>query len=391
LYLTTSALTSGNPRIMMVLQLGLLVAMVSSCLALLHTPSPPPPISSTPSPSPRLLSSTPYTCDSLLGASLCPLEVDHSTVEVRGEELHYWVYQPTNFTQTSLLPVLLINGGPGYPHNYLLPMKVLACTGRQVVFYDQVGTGQSSICAPPSDPAANPNDCELTGFEYLLELDYYREEVEVLVGHLGLPAYHLLGHSWGSIVATLHAASSPPGLASVVLAGAVANSRVYIDAQWDPVEGNLGTLPTVMQEAIRTLEEQGAYTSEEYLALVADLTSHFTVRTFPAPTCVADCGAVFNQRIYETIQGPSEFSMTEDAVIADMDLSPELRRIALPVLLTNGAFDTMRGPNIRQMAAELADVSTVVFPKSGHMTMVDEPLEMAEVLEYWWQGIEESS
>ena len=90
------------------------------------------------------------------------------------------------------------------------------------------------------------------------------------------------------------------------------------------------------------------------------------------------------------MQGPSEFSMTEDAVIADMDLSPELRRIALPVLLTNGAFDTMRGPNIRQMAAELADVSTVMFPKSGHMTMVDEPLEMAEVLEYWWQSIEES-
>ena len=124
---------------MMVLQLGLLVAMVSSCLALLHTPSPPPPISSTPSPSPPLPSSSPYTCDSLLGASLCPLEVEHSTVEVRGEELHYWVYQPANFTQTSLLPVLLINGGPGYPHNYLLPMKVLACTGRQVVFYDQVG------------------------------------------------------------------------------------------------------------------------------------------------------------------------------------------------------------------------------------------------------------
>ena len=91
--------------------------------------------------------------------------------------------------------------------------------GEITMLYAQVGTGKSSICAPPSDPAANPNDCELTGFEYLLELDYYREEVEALVGHLGLAAYHLLGHSWGSIVATLHAASSPPGLASVALAG----------------------------------------------------------------------------------------------------------------------------------------------------------------------------
>ena len=64
------------------------------------------------------------------------------------------------------MPIILINGGPGAPHNYLLPMKVddekgdgdgdddgggdsgggdtifllqkvLACSGRKVIFYDQ--------------------------------------------------------------------------------------------------------------------------------------------------------------------------------------------------------------------------------------------------------------
>ena len=53
------------------------------------------------------------------------------------------------------------------------------------------------------------------------------------------------------------------GLRTVVLGGALAsskvyidtqystlidaNSKVYIDAQWDPEEGNLGTLPIAMQ------------------------------------------------------------------------------------------------------------------------------------------------
>ena len=35
----------------------------------------------------------PYTCDSILGSSLCPLEEEHKTLEVRGTTLHYWVYQ----------------------------------------------------------------------------------------------------------------------------------------------------------------------------------------------------------------------------------------------------------------------------------------------------------
>ena len=38
----------------------------------------------------------PYTCDSILGSSLCPLEEEHKTLEVRGTTLHYWVYQVDN-------------------------------------------------------------------------------------------------------------------------------------------------------------------------------------------------------------------------------------------------------------------------------------------------------
>src|SRR5262245_50083565 len=46
-------------------------------------------------------------------------------------------------------PLLMLHGGPGAGHNYLLPLKALA-DERPVIFYDQLGCGRSDI---PQDPA----------------------------------------------------------------------------------------------------------------------------------------------------------------------------------------------------------------------------------------------
>ena len=75
----------------------------------------------------------------------------HKTAEVQGMTIHYWTYQvklgwkpkmmvleTVVITEQSLQatepidavgpPVILINGGPGYPHNYMLPLKVKVLT-----------------------------------------------------------------------------------------------------------------------------------------------------------------------------------------------------------------------------------------------------------------------
>ena len=94
--------------------------------------------------------------------------------------------------------------------------------------------------------------------------------------------------------------------------------------------------------------------------------------------------------VYVRMQGPSEFSIT-NSVMADMDLSQELRNISVPVLLTNGRYDTMRGPNIRSMVAEIENVETLMFERSAHMTMIDQPQEMNDALGNWWGKAELTS
>jgi len=46
-------------------------------------------------------------------------------------------------------PLLCLHGGPGMSHDYLEPLEAIAQTGRQVIFYDQLGCGNSDH---PHDP-----------------------------------------------------------------------------------------------------------------------------------------------------------------------------------------------------------------------------------------------
>jgi proline iminopeptidase len=61
-------------------------------------------------------------------------------VAVPGGEIWYQIY--TNNESENKIPIIMLHGGPGTPHNYLLNLSELS-NYRTVVFYDQLGCGQS--------------------------------------------------------------------------------------------------------------------------------------------------------------------------------------------------------------------------------------------------------
>ena len=81
-------------------------------------------------------------------------------------------------------PLLLIHGGPGSSHNYFELMDDYAETGRQLIMYDQVGCGKSSL---PEDPGV-----------YVKET--WAEELVALRKFLHLDELHMLGQSWGGML-----------------------------------------------------------------------------------------------------------------------------------------------------------------------------------------------
>lgn len=63
-------------------------------------------------------------------------------ISVPGGKIWYQVHE--NNRGKYKTPIIILHGGPGIPHNYLLNLRALS-KHRTIVFYDQLGCGNSLI------------------------------------------------------------------------------------------------------------------------------------------------------------------------------------------------------------------------------------------------------
>jgi len=337
-----------------------------------------------------------WSCDQLT-PNLCEdLQVEAGSIVIRSIPVKYWRYkrkttvtvheEKTSDTEYGAIstPIIALHGGPSWPHSYLLPLKQLACRGAEVIFYDQAGCGESTLQkGEPVSPTDHP---------HLIDPAYYsEEELPALIEHWGLDKYHVLGHSWGTILAQLFAlnAKNTTGLQSLILSGPLSDTQSYAQAQWDTNEGNLGSLPPFVQNRIQTLVKDNAYDSSEYDAINGVLTTFFTLRTAPAPDCFTASGEGMNTDVYVGMQGPSEFAI--GGVLGSFNVTGRLHEIDVPVLLTHGKFDTMRPSIVKTMERELKLAERVLMPHSGHISMIDDAGMMNDVVADFLERMEKTA
>src|SRR3954451_19393672 len=106
------------------------------------------------------------------------------------------------------LPLLCLHGGPGACHDYLEALDAMADRGRRVIYYDQLGCGNSHIDVSKPEMWTVP---------------LYVEEVDVVRRALGLDRIHLLGQSWGGMLAMEYMFTQPKGVASVTISNSPAS------------------------------------------------------------------------------------------------------------------------------------------------------------------------
>jgi pimeloyl-ACP methyl ester carboxylesterase len=76
------------------------------------------------------------TLDNLIGDT-SHIICEESSFVINGLTVQTWIYYNPKIQQKP--PIIVIHGGPGFTHNYLLPLKLLAEFGYPLVFYDQAG------------------------------------------------------------------------------------------------------------------------------------------------------------------------------------------------------------------------------------------------------------
>ena len=262
-------------------------------------------------------------------------------------------------------PLVLLHGGPGAPSYYLNPLAKLG-DERPVVFYDQLGAGR----------ADRPTDITLW------RVDRFVEELAQLRKALRLEQVHILGHSWGTMLAADYMLTKPAGVRSLILASpALSVSRWLEDA-----ETLKRTLPESVQAAIAKHESAGTFDSPEYQSAVMEYYKRYLCRRDPWPDDVNKTFAGLGLSVYGTMWGPSEFTATGS--LRTYERAEQLKALSLPVLLTAGRYDEAT-PNTTEYYRSLVSGARLrIFENSAHLTMQDEPDAYVEAIREFLHEVE---
>lgn len=252
------------------------------------------------------------------------------------------------------LPLLCLHGGPGANWLHLVPYEAFAAE-RGVVFYDQLGAGNSAL-TKPHDPAM------WTPELYVREVDAVREA-------LGLERVHMLGHSWGGMLAMQYALGQPDGLASLVIESSPANVPAWIDE----VQRLRSELPPEVEDTLREHEEVGTTEDPAYEEATMVFYRRHLCRTDPWPDWLVRCFEILeaNPEVYRTMNGPSEFHVI--GTMKDWDISDRLGEIHVPTLIVSGRYDEVTPGTVEIVHRGIPGSEWVLLEESSHMAQAEEP------------------
>ena len=294
-----------------------------------------------------------------LGEAYAPREAKW---DIRGTKLFVRETGPSD------APVLVVlHGGPGGNHLNLRPLEVLSPRFR-VVLYDQRGTGASDrFDVSPSDPESMEP----------LRLQENVEDLEALREKLGVARITLIGHSWGGALAAFYAAAYPQRIDRLIVYSGgpedeelvglkrKAHMSKLTDVEKAQLKEGLGKLQTAV-EGNATQDQLDDLFWQLAVVMIPSLNCHRPEQSLDAH---GRAGFWANQVVGEYIEAFDRVAF-----------APKLQAIEAPALLMWGVCEPSPSERLVYLLDNLPDARLVVFEKSGHNAMEEEPELFFEIV-----------
>jgi proline iminopeptidase len=252
--------------------------------------------------------------------------------------------------------VLVLHGGPGASHDYLLPQMLRLAQRRELVFYDQRGGGRSR--ADATVPVTWPVHVD----------DLARVAVELRVHPLVI-----VGYSWGGLLTMLHAIEAANGPSMVrpeamLLIDPAPVSRRYraaFEAEFARRQASPEIQRLREELAASGLRERdpAAYRQRVFELSVAGY--------FADPAAARDLTPF---RVLARVQEAVWQSL------GDYDLVPHLSSVSCRALVVHGREDPIPLESSETCARALG-AQLVVLDRCGHVPYVEQPDALFEVAE----------
>jgi proline iminopeptidase len=292
------------------------------------------------------------------------LRIDEGYVDAQGVFIYYKSFG-------SGPPLLILHGGPGASHDYLLPYLAPLARRNRLVLIDERGGGRSPKLENPA--------------QYTVE--NMVEDTEAVRKALRLGKINLLGHSCGGVLAQAYALKYQTNLSHLVLC-----STFHSTSGMNEVLKTMKSkMPPELRERIDRLEaaglyghgkdyEKNRYPSEYMVAAWGE--GYFPYLFQKRPDANFDPNSSGNMAwdVYREMWG-SHGEFVIDGNLTSVEYAGRLPSIKVPTLIIVGDHDECAPSLSREMNALIAGSKLVMLPESGHMTFVDQPRLFLEAVQ----------
>ena len=244
-------------------------------------------------------------------------------------------------------PLFVISGGPGSDHRY---MRVggsfdRISNTRPVIMFDQRGTSRSgAVSGAP-------------------RLDQWADDVEAVRVASGSNRLHMLGHSFGGIVAMNYAERYGDHLASVIFANSTASSIAET--------GNI--LREMFPDRIDTWVERRSALPPRFKASEIDV---FTSMEFVDLDRLDGFLAAIADYTYNI-----EVNNALRQDMASLDYTDVVGALKAPTLVLHGRYDPVITPQTAwNLHQQIPGSELVILPATGHLPFVEVPDEFVETV-----------
>ena len=255
-------------------------------------------------------------------------------------------------------PVVVMPGGPRLGHAHLRPGFDLLARGRELVYYDERGSGAS--------PLGDPERVSTAGT---------LSDLEALLDGLALERVTLAGHSLAAHMVALFAAGRPNRVRALVLANP---GPPLLPELREPFSREMASRRSPEDaEEMQRIEASPEYQARDPKALErhyrlryspffrdpeAALGADFAITRITADNVVEAGGRLFRD-------------------FAEHDLPGKLSAISCPALVVHGELDPIPIESSRFIANAIPRGELVVIPDANHYASIEDPEEFARGVE----------
>jgi proline-specific peptidase len=216
-------------------------------------------------------------------------------------------------------------------------------------------------------------------------VDRFVEELAQVREALRLDRLHLFGSSWGGMLAMQYVLDRRPDLVSLTLCGSPASMIRWVA----DCEELLAEETQETRNVIREHEAAGFTACPEYQAAILGFYRKHVCRLDPWPAGLERSFAEAGYEVYNTMNGPSEFTVT--GTLKTWDIMDRLPEIAVPTLLVGGRYDECTPGHMAAMHQRIAGSELVTIQDASHLCFAEQPELFNQKIKNFFERTENGS